>query len=191
MVDYIFSDNSGNVVPVRTDAVDVNANNFTVVEVNGKPGGYQNLSTAMQLLFGRQLEAPEPSFTKLYMVQLAQSLGLNLIAYPIGSSSSSTPLVLVSETLSAPGTFAAATGAASGQINLTWLAAANANNYVVDRATNVGFTAGVTLGVYNGPLLLFGDTGLTPATAYFYRIRSQGPGYTDSAYATATATSHA
>lgn len=190
MVDYVFSDNIGDVVKCRTDAVDVNANNFTIMQDNSGPGNFKNLSTALQVAIGRNINSGQ-STTKAAMIALATTLGLNLVAYPIGSSSSSTPLTLLSQTLSAPGSFAAATGAASGQIALTWLAATNANNYVVDRATNVGFTTGVTNGIYNGPLLLFGDSGLTPATAYFYRIRSQGPGYTDSAYATATATSHA
>lgn len=62
--------------------------------------------------------------------------------------------------------------------NLTWDAAANATNYVVERDVDAGFNNPTV--VYSGALLLFGDTGLTNDVIYFYRIKAQAPNYTDS-----------
>jgi len=122
---------------------------------------------------------------------LATAVGLNLIAYPVGAAVT-TPVVVLSQTLAAP-TLTAATGSgAAGTTHITWTAVTNAKNYVVDRATNVGFTTGVTLGVYNGPLLVFDDSALTPSTTYYYRVRAQGTNYTDSAFSTVqSAAAHA
>lgn len=89
--------------------------------------------------------------------------------------------------LAAPATFTATT-ASDTQINLAWAAVTNATGYVVDRATNSGFTAGVDLAIYSGNLLSFNDTSRAPGTQYFYRIRSTAAGYTDSTYSSANAT---
>mgnify|MGYP000974690891 CR=1 FL=1 len=69
---------------------------------------------------------------------------------------------------------------------VSWSAVANRTRYQVDRATNSGFTTGVTLGVYTGTGTSFTDTGLTNGTTYYYRIKAIGTGrYNDSAnYAT-------
>lgn len=191
MVDYVFSDGSGTFVKVRTDAVDTNTNRFTIMEVNDAPGGYYTLSNSLQTKFGRNLN--QAVITKAELAALAVSLSYNLTATNVGvSGSAGNPVIVSSVTLAAPGSFAGATGSgAAGTLNLTWLASTNANNYVIDRATNVGFTTGVTLGVYSGPLLAFSDSGLTAATQYFYRIRAQGTNYTDSVTAATSATSHA
>jgi hypothetical protein len=96
------------------------------------------------------------------------------------------PPVSSTPQLSAPGSFAAVPSGTT--INLNWTSPANATGYVVDRATNSGFTTGVTLGVYTGSATNYSDTGLTASTAYYYRIRATAVGYTDSTYATANAT---
>lgn len=193
MVDYIFSDGAGHVVSVRTDAVNTAINNFTLLHNNGLPapnGSFDGLPASLQALFGRGLA--KLATTKKDMIALAVQVGMNLIAIEIGGPTNSAPVIVSSQTLATPGSFVAATGSgAAGTLALTWAAVTNATNYVLDRATNVGFTTGVTLAVYSGALLAFNDSGLTPATAYFYRLRAQGTNYTDSAYATATATSHA
>lgn len=93
------------------------------------------------------------------------------------------PLGDILPLLSAPGSFAA-TAASSSQINLTWTAPASATGYVVERATNSGFTTGVAT-IYTGAALLFNDTSLTPLTNYWYRIHATATGFVDSAYATA------
>lgn len=92
-----------------------------------------------------------------------------------------------SSQLAAPGSFTA-TQAGSTQINLSWAAVTNATGYVVDRATNSGFTTGVTLGIYTGSGTSYNNTGLTASTTYYYRIRATAVGYSDSTYSTANAT---
>lgn len=92
--------------------------------------------------------------------------------------------------LATPTSFTA-TAVSDTQINLSWGTSPNATAYVVDRATNVGFTTGVALAVYNGSGTSYNDTGRTATTQYFYRIRATATGYTDSAYATANDTTQA
>ncbi len=89
-------------------------------------------------------------------------------------------------TLSAPGSFTATPG--NAQVALAWAAVTSATGYVVDRATNSGFTTGVTLGIYSASGLSFTDTGLTNGTTYYYRIRATASGFTDSGYSTANGT---
>jgi hypothetical protein len=185
MLDFIFSDNSGNSIRVRTDGVDANTNNLTIMEVNDAPGGYYLLSNALQTAFGRNLN--QAATTQQALLALGTSLNMNVDIIKVGGGPLKTPLA-------APGSFVAATGSgAAGTLALTWVLAANANNVDIDRATNVGFTTGVQLAVYNGGASNFNDSGLTPATPYFYRIRShdQNGIFPDSPFATATATSHA
>lgn len=196
MVDYVFTDNSGNVVKVRTDAVDTNINNFTVLEVNDQPGGISGVAAALQKIIGKKLDIGttggdlSTGGSLAYFIALATALSMTLTAYPVGAAVS-TPVVKLAPTLGTPVLTGATGTGAAGTDHMTWVAVPNATNYVLDRATNVGFTTGVTLGVYSGPLLVFNDSGLTAATQYFYRLRAQGAGYTDSAYGTASATTHA
>jgi hypothetical protein len=92
--------------------------------------------------------------------------------------------------LATPTSFTA-TDVSDTQINLSWAAVTNATGYVVDRATNAGFTTGVTLAIYSSSGTSYNNTGLTATTQYFYRVRATAAGYTDSAYATANATTQA
>lgn len=184
MVDYVFTDNSGNVVKVRTDAVDANINNFTISEVNDQPGGITLVTAALQKIIGTNLHiggrGGDMSLGSSigYFITLATNLGMILTAYPVGAANS-TPVVKYSPTLAAP-TLTAATGTgATGTLATSWTAVPNATNYVLDRATNASFTTGVTLGRYSGPLLVFNDSGLTGGTTYYYRVRAQGTGYAD------------
>lgn len=89
--------------------------------------------------------------------------------------------------LETPANFTA-TPSSTSQINLSWDAVTDATGYVIDRATNVGFTTGVALGIYSGNGTSFNDSGRTSATQYFYRIRATGAGFWDSNYATSNAT---
>jgi len=89
-------------------------------------------------------------------------------------------------TLSAPGSFTATPG--DTQNALSWTGVSGATAYVVDRATNSGFTTGVTNGIYSGSGMSYTDGSLTNGTTYYYRIRSTGAGYLDSSYATANGT---
>lgn len=87
-------------------------------------------------------------------------------------------------TLDAVENFAAVAG--DTIVDLTWDAVPNATNYVVERDTDINF--GAATEVYDGPLLLFGDTGLVNDTVYYYRIKAQATGYQDSEWVLLSAT---
>lgn len=59
----------------------------------------------------------------------------------------------------------------STSITLNWDEIHNADGYVVERATNVGFTVGKTT-VYTGTALTYTNTGLTASTSYYYRAKA-------------------
>lgn len=63
---------------------------------------------------------------------------------------------------------------------LNWASVTDATGYIVQRATNKGFTSNKT-DVYTGNLLTFTDTGLTPSKNYYYRVfaTSTDPDVTD------------
>lgn len=84
-------------------------------------------------------------------------------------------------TLAMPAGFAATPG--SSEIALDWADVASATNYIVDRALDSGFTTGVALAVYSGATSAYTNTGLTPATPYYFRVRAQAAGFLDSPYA--------
>jgi hypothetical protein len=77
----------------------------------------------------------------------------------------------------APATMTA-TAASDTEIGLSWDAVDSADNYVVQRSAASNY-AGATE-IYSGADLSFDDTGLTAATHYYYRVKAQKDGYTDS-----------
>lgn len=84
--------------------------------------------------------------------------------------------------LAAPANFAASAVEAT-TMTLAWDAVTDATGYVLQRATDVGFTTGVTT-LYTGTDLTFDDSGLTTATTYYYRVRATKSGWTTVTYAT-------
>lgn len=88
----------------------------------------------------------------------------------------------VSVQLAVPGFFTA-TSISNAQINLTWNAVTFATSYTLQRATNSGFTTGLTT-IYTGSTASFNDTGLAAVTVYYYRVKATAGGYLDSNYAT-------
>ncbi|WP_400190661.1 hypothetical protein [Hymenobacter sp. B81] len=88
-----------------------------------------------------------------------------------------TPVTVVNNVLTAP-TGLAATPLSSASVGTSWNAATNAAGYVVERATNAGFTTGLTQ-VYAGTALSYTDTGLTASTGYYYRVKAAGTGFFD------------
>lgn len=66
-------------------------------------------------------------------------------------------------------------------IETSWNSPPNATGYILQRASDVNFTVDVSI-VYSGSANQFDDTGLTPSTEYWYRIKCTAAGYTDSAY---------
>lgn len=78
----------------------------------------------------------------------------------------------------------------SSTITLIWDAVPNASAYTVERSTNANFATSTQ--VYSGNLLTFIDTGLSSATTYYYRIKSNANSiYAESAYSTNSGTTTA
>lgn len=67
-------------------------------------------------------------------------------------------------------------------VNLTWNTVSGASNYIVQRATNAGFTANLTTNTVTTNS--YSTTGLSPVTQYFWRVKAKN-GCGESAYATA------
>lgn len=65
-------------------------------------------------------------------------------------------------------------------VELNWEAIAKATNYIVQRSTASNFSGAVE--IYNGALTTYKNTGLTTATQYYFRVKAQATGYTDSAW---------
>jgi hypothetical protein len=100
------------------------------------------------------------------------------------------PPISGSSQLATPGSFGA-TPVSNSQINLSWNSVINATGYVLQRATNVGFTTGVFTLVNNLNVTSYNDTGLNTSTTYYYRVLAKASGYIDSANATANASTFA
>lgn len=69
----------------------------------------------------------------------------------------------------------------------TWSAVPNATSYVLERATAADFSTGLTT-VYSGARAPFSDSGLTPATQYWYRVHGTASTYNIISYTTDTVT---
>jgi mono/diheme cytochrome c family protein len=81
----------------------------------------------------------------------------------------------------------AATAASSTQVNLTWTD--NSNNetgFKVQRATDSGFTTGLTTLTVGANLTSYSNTGLTASTTYYYRVLATNTAGDSTASNTAT-----
>ncbi|MFA9191998.1 T9SS sorting signal type C domain-containing protein [Flavobacterium sp. FZUC8N2.13] len=91
------------------------------------------------------------------------------------SSNSNTVTVTVNATPSVPSTASPYSATCSG-FTAQWGYASNATNYILDIATDSGFTS-IVSGYNNlsvGDVLSYVVTGLNPATTYYYRVRASG-----------------
>jgi len=85
-----------------------------------------------------------------------------------------------------------ATAASTSQINLSWTASTSpctGITYTLFRSTTSGFTASSSNQIASGvTATAYSDTGLTPATTYYYLAEAVGTGGTSAASGQATAT---
>jgi hypothetical protein len=70
-----------------------------------------------------------------------------------------------------PTYFKASAVAGNSSIALSWVAKAGVFGYVVQRATDVNFTTGLTT-IYSGTNTSYTDTGLSGGSTYYYRLKA-------------------
>ena len=169
MIDLILSNNAGVRVVYRTDLPNLTGDNFTVMEVIG-------LSDAEEAL---ALGLPKIPTTVAALKAIALAKNLYFTAEPVGDKGVIAATEMYKSTLATPAVpTASAILATSMKIGFT--AVPNATGYVLDRATNVGFTTGLVTTTVTGGLSS-SQTGLTTATTYYFRVRATGTNYTTSA----------
>lgn len=181
MTDYQFLSADGTVnVILRTDFIagDVTTGNLTICEKIFVKPDTNHLFVNWQ----------HKNYSVFDFATFATAQNLQLVAIPIGGPEVPAPKVIGKATLSAP--VVTPTVISATQINLDWTDVPGATGYVVDRATNVGFTTGVALAIYTGATSAFNNTGLTTATHYWYRVRATATNFIDSAYGNANATTN-
>ena len=64
----------------------------------------------------------------------------------------------------------------SGQLDLSWTALANRTYYKIERATDSGFTTGLTTLSSTATATTYSSTGLTNGTTYYFRVTGIGTG---------------
>lgn len=106
-----------------------------------------------------------------------------------GLSSAPVTFEVTTTRLATPVDFIATPG--NAEVELEWDIDPDAENYILDRATNSSFTSDLEE-VFNGfpltnPANVL-DTGLTNGVLYYYRLKAQSAVYIDSNYATVSAT---
>lgn len=180
MVDFLFADASGtNLFRFRTDAQKLTTmDRFTILDISFVDT--TNEKALVDWAYKRGL-----SYTLDGIKSFASTNSLNLVAYELGGSYGSQG---VQQTVLATVGTVTPSVISTTQIDLAWTAVTNANGYIVERATNTGFTTGVQAGVLTGTNS-FKSTGLTTGTAYYYRVTAVGAfGFAQSAAASAVAT---
>jgi hypothetical protein len=95
------------------------------------------------------------------------SYDYRVLATNVGGTSSPSPTATAMTVPGQPGTLTASANGTS-EIDLSWGAATGATSYDVQRGSAGSYSFGTDLGTVTG--LTFADTGLTPGTAYDYRV---------------------
>jgi len=67
------------------------------------------------------------------------------------------------------------------ELIVNWSAITDADNYVIERADDSGFTTNLTE-IYSGALLTYTNTGLTNGQTYYFRGKAQGGGFIESSW---------
>lgn len=194
MTRFVFTDPSGatniNVV-VKTNIIGFLGSNTStprnglVMDLRGLSSDTGNLFKTQSVSGARILKGREVQTSDL--IAFASAHNLQLTAIEEGNQAN-TLTIISQQTLDAPGSFTATVISAT-EIDLSWTATPGGGiTYTIDRATNVGFTTGVSLGIYSSTGLSFHNTGLTTATHYYYRIKATKTNFITSAYSTANGT---
>jgi hypothetical protein len=110
---------------------------------------------------------------------------MSLVSFILSLKGNSTGEVGGEETLATPSMSLTVGGFSS--ISISWGAVTSATSYILQRATDSGFTTGLTT-IFSGSGTSTADEGLSPSTTYYYRLKATAAGFIDSDYDTDSAT---
>lgn len=184
MVDFLFANSAGvTLFSFRTDAPKLTQmDTFTILDITGA-------TTDAEKALVQQAYKQGLSYTLAELKAFAVANSLNMVAFEQGGAYGTQGIQQMP--LATVGTVTPTVDSAT-QITLDWTGITNAAGYIVERATNAGFTTGLTSTTIYGNTPTLVVTGLTTATAYYFRVTAvasiQAFGYTNSAAASATAT---
>lgn len=184
MTDFQFLSPDGAVnVTLRTDYIGAAAGitggeNVTVHDITGLSSDTDHVFVNLQKI----------KYAISDFKTLASANDMKLTAMPISKPGVSNAVLSIMQ-LAAPTGFTA-TAASATTINLAWTKSPKATGYIIERATNVGFTANL-VEVAVGDVAVLAVTGLTAETQYFFRIKATAPNATTSATAADDATTTA
>lgn len=147
---------------------------------NDAPDAYVPNATTQSLL--NAFQNGQKYSKSLDLVAYAVTNSLTLTAHELGRETEAAGETSANAaTLAAPTGFLGTVNSAT-QITLNWTKSAGATGYSIDRATAVDFSTGLVNTIV-GDVALKVVTGLTTGTHYWFRIKAQKAGFTDSAYA--------
>lgn len=174
---FLSSDNTTN-VEILTDLIGYSAGseNFTVCQLVNQ--GTTPINAAGQAIMNNFMKV-NTSVSAIKAYAVANNLKLEVIS--IGKNAAK-----VFGSLFIPTTLARVVISAT-QINLTWVKSADATGYIIERATNAGFTTGV-VNTTVGDVAALNVTGLVTATSYWFRIKALGVGCESAKSASVTGT---
>jgi Fibronectin type III domain len=164
MTTFLFLNAAGTVnIELDTDLIGLDSENLTVCQIRNNVAGTPS-AAAQALLNTFDKNKHSKSIFKAYGV----TNDLAVIAYEQNRARTQTAIGLAAPT-SLDGTVNSAT-----QVTITWVKSFAATGYVVERATNVGFTTGVVAFTV-ADVATLAVTGLTTATPYWFRVRAIAP----------------
>lgn len=164
-------------IEFKTDILGWNqgTGDFTIMEVRNKAASLTTEAEYLMNAFPRN----KTSWAAMEAYAVANSLRIEITEL---GAATQTAQVGNTVTLAAPtapdGTVNSAT-----QVTVVWTKTPGATGYIVERATNVGFTTGLVAFTVGG-VATKAVTGLTTATQYWFRVRATAPYATTSANST-------
>jgi len=179
MTDFQFKNSTTVLFTLRTDAMMGRVDNFTILDII-------DMGTDEELKMATQALRRGLTCTLQQLVTIATNNSLVLKSIVANTEAVPAAVARYTPTLPTVGTVTPTVDSAT-KVTCDWPDVVNATGYIIERATNVGFTTGVV--AFTSTASVFQVTGLTTATQYWFRVRATATDYTTGANsATATET---